>query len=104
VTALGAGAGAGGSLDKLDRMAGDLQWRYGVANLDTLSAKRQRVLPAKCRVYDLLNFTSELATHHAQGAARDRLQAFIGGLVSDEYDLEGTAGRVPQFDDFFINN
>ena len=36
-----------------------------LANVDTLSAKRQRTLPAACKVYDLLNFASEVATHHA---------------------------------------
>ena len=32
--------------------------------MDALSVKRQRTLPVKARVLDLLNFASELATHH----------------------------------------
>jgi hypothetical protein len=35
--------------------------------------------------------------------ARTRLQAYIGTLVSDEYDLEGTAAQVPEFQDLFLN-
>src|SRR5439155_23353354 len=31
---------------------------YGVANLESLSVKRQRVLPTPCCVYDLSNFAS----------------------------------------------
>ena len=88
---------------ELDRLAGDLHALYGMANLDGLSPKRQRVLPAKCRVYDLLNFASEIATHRATQDGRMRLQAYIGTLVSDEYDLEGTAEKVPEFKDLFLN-
>lgn len=83
------------------RLTGNLHETYGLANLDALSQKRQRVLPARCRVYDLLNFASELATHHAQPAANRALQAYIGGLISEEYDLEGTAENVTEFADFF---
>ena len=96
---------AGGSsqaMAQLRRVSGDLNAIYGLANLESLSLKRQRILPAECRVYDLLNFASELATHHARGHAQARLQAYIGELVSDEFDLEGTAEKVPQFKDLFI--
>jgi hypothetical protein len=74
---------------------------YGLANLEALSEKRRRILPAKCRIYDLLNFASEVATHHASSHANRRLQAYIGGLISDEYDLEGTADAA-EFDAFFV--
>jgi hypothetical protein len=74
---------------------------YGVANLETFSVKRQRLLPAKCRVYDLINFASELATHRAEPHTALMLQAYIGGLISDEFDMEGTAEKVTEFRDFF---
>jgi len=76
---------------------------YGVANLESLSVKRQRVHPTPCRVYDLINFASELATHRVLEAERPRLHAYIGTLISDEYDLEGTAEGVPEFNDLFLN-
>ncbi len=85
------------------RMTGDLHGLYGLANLDTISQKRQRVLPARCRVYDLLNFASELATHRAVPAAGRRLQGFIGTLISDEFDMEGTAEST-DFADFFVQD
>lgn len=91
-------------VEEVNRLAGDLHALYGVANLESLSLKRQRVLPARCRVYDLINFASEVATHRAPSTdARTRLQAYIGTLVSDEYDLEGTAAQVPEFQDLFLN-
>ncbi len=97
------GTGAGTYQKGLDTLCGDLHALYGLANLETLSAKRQRILPARCRVYDLINFASEVATHKAPVEAKGRLQAYIGTLVSDEYDLEGTAERVPEFKDLFLN-
>lgn len=84
------------------RMSGDLTGIYGLANMDALSAKRQRTLPTACRVYDLLNFASELATHHAGPAGGRRLQGYIGELVSGEYDLENTADQFADWQDFFV--
>ena len=78
-------------LNDFHRVTGNLNELYGLANLDALSIKRQRVLPARCRVYDLLNFLSELATHRAKPAASRALQGHLGGLIADEYDMEGTA-------------
>ncbi|QEL14487.1 DUF932 domain-containing protein [Limnoglobus roseus] len=86
------------------KMAGDLTSIYGLANMDALSAKRQRTLPTACRVYDLLNFASELATHHAKPTGGRKLQAYIGDLVSGEYDLEGTADQFADWKDFFIDS
>jgi hypothetical protein len=99
---LGAKGGDGASvMGTFHRMAGDLTGIYGLANLDALSAKRQRTLPTACRVYDLLNFSSELATHHAGPAGGRRLQGYIGELVSGEYDLENTADQFADWRDFF---
>jgi hypothetical protein len=86
------------------KMTGDLSQIYGLANLDTLSVKRQRTLPAACKVYDLLNFASEVATHHVTETGGRLTQAFIGELVSGEYDLEGTVEQFSDWRDFFIGN
>lgn len=84
------------------KMTGDLAQSYGLANLDAVSAKRQRTLPAACKVYDLLNFASEVATHHSNPSAGRMLQTYIGDLISIEYDLEGTAEHFGDWKDFFI--
>ncbi len=86
------------------KMTGDLSQIYGLANLDTLSVKRQRTLPAACKVYDLLNFSSEVATHHSTEAGNRSLSAYIGDLISGEYDLEGTVDHLSDWRDFFIGN
>jgi len=100
------GLTCGGDKDHLRRdfrrMSGNLNEMYGLANLDALSQKRQRVLPSRCKVYDLLNFASEVATHHSKPAAAQSLQAYIGTMISDEYDMEGTANGKDEFADLFV--
>jgi hypothetical protein len=85
-------------------MTGDLSRIYGLANMDALSVKRQRTLPAACRVYDVLNFASEVATHHATDMGNRLVQAFLGDLISAEYDLEGTVDQFSDWRDFFIGS
>ena len=86
----------------LGRLTGNLHELYGFANLEALSAKRQRILPAKCRVYDLINFAGEVGTHHSNPNGNRRLQSYIGSLISDEYDMEGTANAAAEFEDLFV--
>ena len=86
------------------RMTGDLQRIYGIANMNALSVKRQRTLPAACKVYDLLNFASEVATHHASDVGGRMMQAYLGDLISGEYDLEGTVDQFSDWRDFFIGS
>jgi hypothetical protein len=85
-------------------MTGDLTRIYGLANLDSLSVKRQRTLPSACKVYDLLNFASEVSTHHATNMGNRKVQAYIGDLISGEYDLEGTADQFSDWRDFFVGS
>ena len=72
--------------------------------MKALSTKRQRVLPSRSRVYDLLNFASEVATHHAMPSGARAMQAIIGNLVSDEFDMEGTAEAATDFNDFLVRD
>lgn len=83
-------------------LTGDTSRLYGLANLDALSVKRQRALPVKCKVYDAINFATEVATHYAKPEGARMLQAWVGGLVTEEYDMEGTADKFGDFADFHI--
>jgi hypothetical protein len=89
---------------QFSKLTGDLNKEYGLSNIDVLSEKKKRVLPAPCKVYDLLNFTSEVATHHATPQGARMLQASLGSLVSKEYDLEGTVNDYDDWKDFFIHD
>lgn len=90
------------TLVDLDQLTGRIQEFYGLTNIDTLPVRRQRLLPVKCRVYDLLNFAGEVATHVAHPEDARPLQAWIGSTLSEEFDLEGTAGAAPEFADLFL--
>lgn len=85
------------------RMTGDTSKLYGLANLDALSMKRQRTLPVKCTVYDAINFATEVASHYATPAGARQLQGWIGGLITEEYDMEGTKDKFGDFADFHID-
>jgi hypothetical protein len=96
------GSGALSLLNRLRSVSGDLNAFYGVANLDAMSTKKQRILPSRARVYDLMNFATEVATHKAKPDQATKLQAWLGQLVSEEYDLEGTAKKTQDFADLFL--
>ncbi|NNE01236.1 MAG: DUF932 domain-containing protein [Pirellulaceae bacterium] len=93
-----------GLLSRFRSIAGNMSELYGLANLEALSDKRKRILPSKARVYDLINFASEVATHHTLPEGANRMQAYIGSLIADEFDLEGTANDAPEFDAFFLDD
>ncbi len=89
-------------LSAFHRLTGNTSSLYGIANADDLSIKRQKALPVKCTVYDMVNFATEVSTHHSNPAGQRRLQGWFGTAVSNEYDLEGTVKEFPDFADFHM--
>ena len=88
------------------QLSGDLCAIYGVAHLDAISEKKMRKLPTRCTVYDLLNFTTEVATHWCNEQNGRYLQAVVGTMISAEYDLELSAsqeGGYKNFQDWFLS-
>ncbi|MBM3954679.1 MAG: DUF932 domain-containing protein [Planctomycetes bacterium] len=96
-------AGKGRVIESFDRLTGRIQEFYGVTNVDTLPPRRQRLLPVKCRVYDLLNLASEVATHSAAPREAVAIQHWIGSTLADEFDLEGTAEIATEFADLLVD-
>lgn len=92
------------TIEGFDQLTGRMQEFYGLTNLDTLPLRRQRLLPVKCRVYDLVNFASEVATHMVDPAESRSLQAWIGGTLAEEFDLEGTAEQAKEFADLLLEH
>ena len=84
------------------RLTGDTSLLYGLASLDALSNKRQRTLPTRSSVYDLINFATEVSTHHATVEGARRIGGWVGELITNEYDLEGTKQKFADFADFHI--
>lgn len=84
---------------------GDFSETYSLVSVKELSEKRMRLLPCKATVYQLINLATEIATHHTRDvAARRKVHSFVGDLVSQEYDLEGSVDRYPEFQDWFGKN
>lgn len=92
-------------LTNFHKVTGDISSISGLASLDALSAKRQRSLPVKCSVYDLINLATEIGTHHSSEAGRQIMDGWVGGLIGSQegYDMEGTKEKWTEFQDFFTN-
>ena len=86
------------------RMTGDPCEHYGLANLDSLSVKRQQTLPVDCKMYDMINFATEVATHYATPTGGREVQAWVGNRISEEYDMENTTDKFTEFADFLIDS
>jgi len=82
-------------------LTGDLCSIYGLTHLDALSRKKMQQLPARCSMYDLLNLTTEVATHYCTDKHGRLLQAEVGNFVSNEFDLEGSMASKAEFTDWF---
>lgn len=91
-------------LGRFNRMTGDIGEMYGLANYDAMSQKKQRTLPAKCTMYDLFNFITEIATHKATTDGARRLQALQGDMLANEYDLEGTCTDNKDYRTFWMTD
>jgi hypothetical protein len=83
------------------RMTGDPYELYHT-DPNVLSEKRLRTLPVGCKVYDLFNFATEVATHHVSESTGRSLQAWVGQMLSGEYDLEDSCDQFDDFKDRFL--
>lgn len=87
---------------KLSDLTGNLNYMYGTSNLTTLG-KKQKILPSKCTIYDLMNFLTEYATHHDKPAAQ-KINGLVGSYLSSEYDLENTKTKAEDFEGMFLKD
>lgn len=72
-------------------MTGDVTRIYGIATDEAISAKKARLLPMHCTVADLINFASEVVSHHSNVLHNSNtIFSWIGETISNEYDLENS--------------
>ena len=91
--------------DRLHEVAENPCLRYGVTDLDRIGEKRRPLLPVDCSVSDLLNFASEIATHHGDIVSDTRpLHAFAGTLLAKGFDLEGLYPSTRRASRFYVND
>lgn len=91
--------------NRLEEIAGDPCARYEITSLNNIPPKRRSLLPVDCSVNDLLNFCSELTTHHHNLINRKELfDVLFGTLLASEYDLEGLYHFNRQARPFYAND
>ena len=74
---------------RLEEMAGDPCSGYKTTSLSNISPRKRPLLPVNCSVNDLLNFCSELTTHHDNIISHvDAFNATLGNMLAQEFDLE----------------
>ena len=77
--------------------------RYGVTDLSNIGIKKRALLPVGCSVADLLNFASELSTHHSELLKPEAtLQTFAGTVLSKGFDLEDLYPNARRTSDFYL--
>ena len=91
--------------ERLNEIAENPCVRYGVTDLANIGLKRRPLLPVGCCVADLLNFASELATHHAELLKPDStLHTFAGTVLAKGFDLEDLYPNARQTSAFYLND
>ena len=91
--------------NRLDEIAGEPCFIYGTTTLNNIPAKKRALLPVNCSVNDLLNFCSELTSHH--GNLLNNAVSFdvaTGKMLAHEFDLEGMYHRNNKSPDFFLKD
>lgn len=90
-------------LNQFHRMTGDWQTLWGIPNIDNLPIKKQRNLPTKASVWDMLKFGMNLASFHSTESGMNSLNAWAGSVVgsTDDYDLAGYRKKYKKFEDFY---
>ena len=91
--------------ERLNEIAENPCVRYGVTDLANIGLKKRPLLPVGCCVADLLNFASELATHHAELLKPDStLHTFAGTVLAKGFDLEDLYPNARQTSAFYLND
>ncbi len=86
-----------------ERFLGNPYKQYN-ADPHLMSHKRQRTLPVTCKIYDMLNFATELATHHVSESAARQLQIWVGGmLATPDFDLEESCDQFTDWRELFFS-
>jgi len=87
-------------LRKLQDITGDVRAIYAISSIDSLSIKKQRILPTKASVYELLGFAARFSNNWLKYEAARRIDQYIGNILSTDFDLENSRESFPKFEDF----
>jgi len=91
-------------MDRFDRIAGNPMMMYGLVSATSVGHKRLSLLPSRATIYDLMNFGTEVATHHVPNETQARsIHGVVGSMISGEFDLEGSARGGRDHIDVYLN-
>lgn len=71
-------------------LTGDAITLYGVFSNNAMSRRKMSLLESKCTMYELLNFATEVRSHHVNVSGKSTLDGLVGQTLSTEYDLENS--------------
>jgi hypothetical protein len=75
--------------ERLQEVADNPCVRYGVTDLGAIGERRRALLPTGASVADVMNFVSELNTHHSAILKNgDAANGLLGDFYAKNYDLE----------------
>ena len=75
--------------ERLQEVADNPCVRYGVTDLGTIGERRRGLLPTGASVADVMNFVSELNTHHGELLKnRNAANGLLGEYYARSFDLE----------------
>ena len=75
--------------ERLQAVADEPCVRYGVTDLGAIGERRRGLLPTGASVADVMNFVSELNTHHGELLKnRNSANGLLGNFYARSYDLE----------------
>lgn len=80
--------------ENLVKMSGRIDQTFGIATMESISTKKARLLPVQCTIADLINFAMEVASSRRFDVISKPIYAWVGNVLSNEYDLESTKEDV----------
>lgn len=89
--------------ERLQAVADNPCVRYGVTDLGTIGVRRRGLLPTGASVADVMNFVSELNTHHGELLKnRNSANALLGTFYARNYDLEEMYPHTQRAQPFYL--
>lgn len=85
---------------KFSDMLGDFAEELGISSLSQLSDKVASSIPMRPSVLSMIQLLTECSSHYLDARSAVRVHSFIGGLISNNYDLELSKTQMGSYDDF----
>lgn len=83
-------------------MLGSFAEELGISSLNQVSDKVASGIPMRPSVLSMIQLLTECSTHYLTGRDSIRVNTFVGGLISNNYDLELSKNHMGEYDDFLV--